>query len=58
MVLTLGWLGANKRHLGKYASWYSTQGYDTLAFISPASSMCVPFSIYATKVWLRMNVGM
>jgi hypothetical protein len=39
LVLTLGWLGANERHLGKYSSWYSSQGYDTLSFISPATSM-------------------
>lgn len=42
LVLTLGWLGANERHLGKYSSWYSSQGYDTLSFISPATSILFP----------------
>lgn len=41
LVVTLGWLGANKRHLGKYSSWYSSRGFDTLSFISPASAMYV-----------------
>ncbi|KAL6062128.1 hypothetical protein QOT17_012378 [Balamuthia mandrillaris] len=42
LVVTIGWLGCQPRHLQKFTGWYQAQGCDTLAYIPTIATMLTP----------------
>ncbi|XP_021747343.1 uncharacterized protein LOC110713186 [Chenopodium quinoa] len=39
VVVLLGWLGEKKKHLSKYAEWYTSKGFHVITFTFPMSEV-------------------
>ncbi|EPS58995.1 hypothetical protein M569_15817, partial [Genlisea aurea] len=39
VVVLLGWLGSKQKHLGKYAEWYTSRGFNAISFTFPMSEV-------------------